>query len=67
MADIKVHNLTFSDQLPVIALKNTVLFPKLVIPLMVQRAQSVEALDAAMANYRLVLFMTQRNIRDYIS
>jgi len=58
------HNLSVSEQLPIIALKNTVLFPKLVIPLMVQRAKSVGALEAAMATDRMVLFVTQRNLED---
>lgn len=52
------------DELPVIALKNTVLFPKIVMPLIVQRAKSTHALEAAMNRDQLILFVTQRNIKD---
>jgi len=49
-----------------IALKNTVLFPKLVIPLIVQRPKSVGALDYALTTDRLVFFVTQKNTEDNI-
>ena len=49
-----------------IALKNTVLFPKVVIPLIVQRPKSVGALDYALAKDKLVLFVTQKNIEDNV-
>ena len=52
--------------MPVIALKNIVLFPKVVIPLIVQRPKSVGALDYALSKDRLVLFVTQRNIEDNV-
>ena len=47
-----------------IALKNTVLFPKIVIPLIVQRPKSVSALEYAMSHERLVFFVTQKSIED---
>ena len=56
-----------SDQLPLVALKNTVLFPKVVIPLIVQRAKSIAAMEAALATDRLVLFVTQKNVEDEIA
>jgi len=49
-----------------IALKNTVLFPKVVIPLIVQRPKSMTALEQAMTNERLVFFVTQKNIEDNV-
>ena len=49
-----------------IALKNTVLLPKIVIPLIVQRPKSVTALEYAMAHDRLVFFVTQKNIEDNV-
>ncbi len=64
MAELSINNTTVSDQLPLIALKNTVLFPKVVIPLIVQRAKSVAAMEAALAADRLVLFVTQKNVED---
>src|SRR5512143_843587 len=67
MADLSINNTKVSDQLPLIALKNTVLFPKVVIPLIVQRAKSVAAMEAAGAADRLVLFVTQKNVEDEAS
>ncbi len=66
MSDFKVNNILISEELPVIALKNIVLFPKVVIPLIVQRPKSVGALDYALSKDRLVLFVTQRNIEDNV-
>ncbi|MDP3954575.1 MAG: endopeptidase La [bacterium] len=53
-----------THQLPVIALKNVVLFPRIAMPLLVQREKSVGALDYAMSGDRLVIFVTQKNIKD---
>ena len=64
MAELSINNTTVSDQLPLIALKNTVLFPKVVIPLIVQRAKSIAAMEAALSADRLVLFVTQKNVED---
>ena len=66
MADFKANNILIPEQLPLIALKNTVLFPKVVIPLIVQRPKSVVALEDALAHERLVFFVTQKNIEDNI-
>lgn len=65
MADIK-SNITIPNELPLIALKNTVLYPKVIIPLIVQRPKSVGALDHALAKNKLVFFVTQRNTEDDI-
>jgi ATP-dependent Lon protease len=66
MSELRTSASAGSDQLPLIALKNTVLFPKVVIPLIVQRAKSVLAMEAALASDRLVLFVTQKNVEDDI-
>ncbi len=66
MSEFKINNLLIPEELPVIALKNTVLFPKTVIPLIVQRPKSVGALDYALAKDKLVLFVTQKNIEDNV-
>ncbi len=67
MAQYKLNNILIPEELPLIALKNTVLFPKVVIPLIVQRPKSVSALEYAMAHERLVFFVTQKNIEDNVS
>jgi len=66
MVDFKSNNILIPEQLPLIALKNTVLFPKVVIPLIVQRPKSVAALEYALAHERLVCFVTQKNTEDNI-
>lgn len=66
MAEFKLGNIIIPEELPLIALKNTVLFPKVVVPLIVQRPKSIGALDSAMAKDRLVLFVTQKNTEDNV-
>ncbi|KKT28911.1 MAG: Lon protease [Candidatus Yanofskybacteria bacterium GW2011_GWA2_44_10] len=66
MADIKQNKIIIPDELPLIALKNTVLYPKVIIPLIVQRPKSVGALEYALTRDRLVFFVTQRNTEDDI-
>ncbi len=67
MSEFKVNNIIIPAELPAIALKNTVLYPKVVIPIIIQRPKSVEALDYSLAHNRLVLFVTQKNGQDSIS
>src|SRR3989344_6251901 len=57
-------NITIKDELPLIPLKNVVLFPRVAIPLLVQRPKSVGGLDLAMSQDRLVVFVAQKNIYD---
>lgn len=66
MSEFKLNNIIIPEELPLIALKNTVLFPKVIIPLIVQRPKSMAALDYAMTNDRLVFFATQKNIEDNV-
>lgn len=67
MSESQTKNIIIPEELPVIALKNTVLFPRVVIPITVQRPKSMSALDFAMQRDRLVLFVTQKNIEDTIT
>src|SRR3989338_4583851 len=66
MAQYKLNNILIPEELPLIALKNTVLFPKVVIPLVVQRPKSISALEDAMNRDRLVFFVTQKSIEDNV-
>ncbi|MBI4158175.1 MAG: endopeptidase La [Candidatus Yanofskybacteria bacterium] len=66
-SDFKINNILIPEELPLIALKNTVLFPKAVIPLIVQRPKSVSALEHAHLTDRLVFFATQRSIEDDVN
>ncbi len=67
MNDVRINTLTVSETLPLIALKNTVLFPKVVIPLVVQRPKSLAAMEQALAGDRTVLFVTQKNVEEDIA
>jgi len=49
------------DVLPVMALRDAVLFPYAIIPLTVGREISVRAVDEALAGNRLVLVLTQQS------
>ncbi len=49
------------DVLPVMALKDVVLFPYVIVPLSVGRERSVKAVDQALAENRLILLVTQKD------
>jgi len=49
------------DVLPVMALKDVVLFPFVIVPLSVGREKSVKAVDEALAKNRLILLVTQKD------
>mgnify|MGYP002152396694 FL=1 len=49
------------DRIPVIALRDLVFFPYIVLPLLIGRQRSVAALDAARADNDLVLLVTQKD------
>jgi len=49
------------DELPVMALKDVVLFPFVIVPLSVGREKSVKAVDTALAENRLILLLTQKD------
>jgi ATP-dependent Lon protease len=54
-------SLSTNDRLPVLPLRDVVLFPHVVMPLLVGRAASLSALDAANGDDRLVLIVAQRD------
>ena len=66
MPTIKIDNQVIKDELPLIPLKNVVLFPRVAIPLLVQRPKSMGALDYALSQDRLVVFVAQKNIYDEV-
>ena len=49
---------------PVLAVRDIVMFPHVVVPLFVGRAQSVKAIEAAMKQDKKVVFLTQKNFQD---
>ena len=60
-------SITLAEHVPLIALKNVVLFPKVVIPLVVQRPKSVAALEQALATDQLIFFVTQKHVDDELT
>ena len=52
---------TLPEELPVLPLREFVVFPYMVLPLFVARARSIAAVEDAMAAGRLVLLVAQRN------
>lgn len=52
---------TFPDVLPILALKNTVLFPNIVVPITVGRDKSIKAINRAYESGRLVAVLAQRD------
>jgi ATP-dependent Lon protease len=52
----------YEEILPVLALKNMVLFPGVVIPVTIGRPKSVEAVNEAYSNDKYVAVLTQRSI-----
>ncbi len=57
------EKLNIPDVLPVMAMRDAVMFPFAIIPLTVGREISVRAVDEALAHDRLILLLTQRNPR----
>ena len=49
------------DELPLLPLREFVVFPYMVVPLFVARERSIAALEDALAGDRLVLLVAQRN------
>lgn len=63
--DFNIKNI--KEELPLIPLKNVVLFPRVAIPLLVQRPKSVGSLDYSLSQDRLVVFVAQKNIYDDVN
>jgi ATP-dependent Lon protease len=51
-------------ELPLLPLRDVVVYPHMVLPLFVGRERSIEALEDAMANDKQVLLVAQRNPAD---
>ena len=50
-----------SDRIPVLPLRDVVIFPYVVIPLLVGRPASLAAIEAALAEDKLILLVAQRD------
>lgn len=52
---------TMKNKVPLVALRDTVVFPKFVIPLFIGRPKSIRAAETAFSGDRLVVFVTQKD------
>jgi len=53
----------FPEYLPVLALKNTVLFPSIVIPITVGRDKSISAIQKAYNDNRIIAVLSQKDVK----
>ncbi len=49
------------DSLPVLPLRDIVIFPFMIVPLYVSRDKSIKAVDSALAENRMILLLAQKN------
>ncbi|MCB1152781.1 LON peptidase substrate-binding domain-containing protein, partial [bacterium] len=56
------ETLTIPSRLPVLALRDVVVFPYMIIPLVVGRDMSTQAIEAALSGDRLIAVVTQREV-----
>ncbi|MBL7069559.1 MAG: endopeptidase La [Candidatus Omnitrophica bacterium] len=53
----------FKETLPLLPLRDIVIFPHMVVPLLVGREKSIKALDGAMSNDKVILLCTQKHLK----
>ena len=59
--DETMNSEVYPDKLPILALKNTVLFPGIVIPITVGRDKSIRAINRAYESGRIVAVLSQKD------
>src|SRR2546423_10888788 len=57
-----VEQLKLPDSLPVLPLRDIVIFPYMIVPLFVQRERSIRAVDQALAENRMIMLVAQRDL-----
>jgi ATP-dependent Lon protease len=55
-----IQNLDIPDQLPLLPVRDIVVFPYMVLPLFVGRDMSIKAIEAALAGNRMIFLATQK-------
>ena len=56
------HKLNIPEELPVLMLRDIVVFPYMVVPLFVGREKSKNAVDHSLSSHRMILLLTQRDL-----
>ncbi len=59
---IELKELTIPETLPLLPVRDVVVFPYMILPLFVGRDKSIAAVDAALANDRMIFLATQKDI-----
>ena len=54
------------NQIPILPLRDIVVFPKMVVPLFVGRKASIKALDEVMKRNKKILLLSQKNSIEFI-
>ena len=64
VATERSEELPIPDILPVLPLKDVVVFPFIILPLSVSREKSINAVDAALAEQRIIMLVAQRDAQN---
>lgn len=56
------HKLNIPEELPVLMLRDIVVFPYMVVPLFVGREKSKNAIDQSLSSHRMILLLTQKDM-----
>jgi ATP-dependent Lon protease len=59
--EVQAKDSSFTPELPILPLRNTVIYPGLIIPLAVGRPKSVEVINYAVATEKVVGIITQKD------
>src|SRR5215831_9879535 len=60
--DTSSGEVTLPDALPVLPLRDIVIFPYMIVPLFVQRERSIRAVEQALAENRMIMLIAQRDL-----
>src|SRR5919201_5242271 len=62
VSDKDIQNMEIPDQLPLLPVRDIVVFPYMVLPLFVGRDMSIKAIEAALAGNRMIMLAAQRSL-----
>ncbi len=60
---LKNKKMVFKEVLPLLPLRDIVIFPHMVVPLLVGRERSIKALNEAMSKDKMILLCTQKHLK----